>query len=77
MLKIGDKVKINVDKLDYEGLLPESNTTGVDYVAAIDTKKEYNIIDIITTENLICPYVLGDDVLKETSFCEEELILVK
>lgn len=73
MLKIGDKVKINYDNLDIAEL--DNGSTGEKYSYYIwdNIEKEYKIIEIV---DCMCQYVLDDEYLRPTSFCDEELILI-
>lgn len=71
MLKIGDRVKILLDKIqDIEEL--DNGVDGKEHSAYIDANhdKVYEIIEIV---NCACQYVLDDDFLRTTSFDFDEL----
>lgn len=71
-MNIGDIVKINYNNI-LNSNMHDLKPNLLDYI--LDNKeKEYKIIEI--DENLMCRYILEDNVLNVTSFSEEELILV-
>jgi hypothetical protein len=81
MLKIGGRVKLNIEKLEsinFTGLYDYENTTGKDNVSYIlaNQEKEYTVVEI-DQDCKSSPYVLDDEYLKETSFSEDELIIIE
>ena len=78
MLKIGDKIKFNLEKLeevDWEGLKPEGNKNFRDYESYIKQNIN-NVFTIYNIDEFYAPYQIDDEFLKDTSFSEEELIKV-
>ena len=78
MLKIGDKVKFNIarlERINWIGLNPDENINGKDYESYIKTNidKEFKILKI---DEGYSPYVIDDEILKSTSFEENELIKI-
>jgi len=79
MLKIGDKIKFNLEKLeeaDWEGLKPEDNKNFRDYESYIKQNIN-NVFTIYNIDDIYAPYQIDDEFLKDTSFSEEELIKVE
>lgn len=76
-MKIGDRVKINIDVISNSGGLDglEFTASGKNHWETINKNPEviYTIVNI--EGNINCPYRL-DGEISETSFAEDELILV-
>ena len=78
ILKIGDKVKFNInrlEKINWIGLKPDENINEKNYEAYIKyyKNKEFKILNIHESYS---QYVIDDEFLKDTSFEEDELIKI-